>query len=473
MIQAKVFQELHDRLSRVQATRTLAGRHTTKSTTRRSAGHWAVRAALLLGGCGVCSVWWFNTASSALGAPGDLTTALGRVSGLVGAYLVLVQLLLLARLPWLERAVGLDRLAGWHRGLGTNVVLLLCGHVLAIVAGVGLTEQETPWSATWEVLTTYPDMLLAVLGMALFLIVAVTSGRALRARLSYESWYWVHVTTYLAVALTFFHQISAGADFVLDPAARVLWIGLYAVVAGCVLCWRLLLPARRWFQHALVVDRVVRETPNTVSVWLRGRRLSELDAQPGQFFLWRFVTVGHLWSAHPYSLSAPVRHDRLRITVKAVGDHSHRLGRLRRGVPVFAEGPFGHFTARQRRRSGVLLVAGGSGIGPVRALAERLLQQGGDIVLLYRASNWDDVALKGELDRLADYGLRVRYLVGSRAEIGHDPLDRRNLRRIVPDVAHRDTYVCGPEGMTAAVCAALRALGVPRQHIHTEEFSLR
>lgn len=383
------------------------------------------------------------------------------------------QLLLFARLPWLERAVGLDRLAGWHRGLGMNVVLLLCGHVLLVVAGVGLSEQEAPWSATWEVLSTYPDMLLAVVGMVLFLAVAVTSGRALRARLSYEAWYWTHVTAYVAVALTFFHQISAGADFVLDPAARVLWIGLYGVVACCVLWWRLVLPARRWFRHAMTVERVVRETPNTVSVWLRGRRLSELDAQPGQFFLWRFVTVGHVWSAHPYSLSAPVRRDRLRITVKAVGDHSHGLVRLRRGVPVFAEGPFGHFTARSRTRSGVLLVAGGSGIGPVRALAERLLEQGGDVVLLYRASSWADVALRAELDHLADDGLQVLYLVGSRVDLGYDPLDRRGLRRLVPDAAHRDAYVCGPTGMTVAVCAALRSLGVSRHHIHTEEFSLR
>lgn len=428
---------------------------------------------MLLGGCAVCSLWWFNTAPSALDGPGAVATSAGRVAGLIGAYLVLLQLLLLARLPWLERAVGLDRLASWHRGLGTNVVILLCGHVLLIVAGVGLTERETPWSATWEVLTTYPDMLLAAIGIVLFLAVAVTSGRLMRTRLSYESWYWIHVTTYVAVAFSFFHQISAGADFVLVPAARLLWIGLYAAVACCVLFWRVALPARRWFRHALTVDRVVRETPNTVSVWLRGRHLGELDALPGQFFLWRFVTVGHLWSAHPYSLSAAARDDRLRITVKAVGDHSHGLGRLRRGVPVFAEGPFGHFTTQARRRPGVLLIAGGSGIGPVRALAGELLGEGGDIAVLYRASTWDDVALRGELDRLAEHGLRVRYIVGRRAELGHDPLDRRGLRRLVPDVAHRDVYVCGPEGMTTTVCAALRSLGVPRQQIHTEEFSLR
>ena len=421
----------------------------------------------------MCGLWWSDTSAASLQTPGATLTAAGRVAGLVGAYLVLVQLLLLARLPWLERAVGLDRLAAWHRGLGTNVVLVLSAHVVLVVSGVALAEQDTAWSASWEVLTTYPDMLLALAGMALFLAVAITSARAARARLSYEAWYWLHVTTYVAVALTFFHQISAGADFVLNPVARAVWIGLYAVVAGSVVWWRLVRPASRWFRHALTVDRVVRETPDTVSVWLRGHRLDELDARPGQFFLWRFVTVGHVWTAHPYSLSAPVRGHRLRITVKDAGDHSGGLAHLRRGVPVFAEGPFGHFTADARHHRSALLIAGGSGIGPIRALAEQLLREGDDVVLLYRASTWADVALRAEIDAMAEDGLRVRYLVGRRSELRADPLGPRPLRHWVPDLAARDVFICGPSGMTETVLASLRRLGVARHHIHSEEFSLR
>jgi predicted ferric reductase len=428
---------------------------------------------LASGGLAVCALWWSDTSAASLQTPGAALTATGRVAGLVGAYLVLVQLLLLARLPWLERAVGLDRLAAWHRGLGTNVVLVLSTHVVLVVSGLALTEQDTPWSAFWEILTTYPDTLLAFVGMVGFLVVAISSARAARARLSYETWYWLHVLTYVAVGVAFFHQISAGADFVLNPAARVVWIGLYAAVAGCVVWWRLALPARHWFRHALTVDRVVRETPDTVSVWLRGHRLDELDARPGQFFLWRFVTVGHLWSAHPYSLSAPVRAHRLRITVKDAGDHSGGLAHLRRGVPVFAEGPFGHFTADARHHRAVLLVAGGSGIGPVRALAEQLLGEGDDVVLLYRASTWADVALRAEIDAMVDDGLRVRYLVGRRTELRADPLGPRSLRRWVPDLVARDVFICGPSGMTETVLASLRRLDVPRHHIHTEEFSLR
>jgi predicted ferric reductase len=443
------------------------------ATNAHPATHWPVRALLTAGGVAACGFWWFDPASAALASPGDVLTAAGRVAGLVGAYLALVQLLLLARVPRLERAIGFDRLAAWHRGLGTNVVLILVAHVLLVTAGLALTERHAPWSAAWEIITTYPDMLLAVAGLALFLVVAFSSAHLARSRLSYETWYLLHLTTYLALALAFFHQISSGADFVTDPKARLLWIACYAAVAGCVVWWRGVVPVRRWFRHAITVDRVVRETPDTVSVWLRGRNLAELNARPGQFLLWRFVTVGHLWSAHPYSLSAPVQGHRMRITVKDAGDHSAALARLHRGVPVFAEGPFGRFTADNRQLDRVLLISGGSGIAPIRALAEQLLGERTDVVLVHRASSWQDVPFRAELDAMASRGLTARYLIGRRAELRADPLGPHSLRRLVPDIQRRSVYVCGPQGMTATVLASLHRLGVPARHIHTEEFSLR
>ena len=444
-------------------------------TTDPTTSHLAVRLVLVLGAVAIVGLWWHDPTS--LTGPGDRVTAAGRLAGLLGAYLVLVQLILMSRLGWFERAVGFDRLTAWHRGLGTNTVLLLVAHVLLVVEGYALSDHRDVASTTWRVLSTYPEMLKATIGIVLFGAVAVSSGRAARRRLSYEAWYALHLTAYVAVALAFSHQLASGEDFVGHPYNRLLWWAMYLFVAGVLLLGRVLLPVRAWFRHRLLVDHVVVESPGVVSVWLRGRRLDQLGARAGQFLLWRFLAPGHLWSAHPYSLSAAPDHGALRITVKDAGDHSAALAHLRSGTPVLAEGPFGHFTLDKRVRSRLLFVAGGAGIGPVRALAEELVMRGRqhhvDAVLLYRAGHPDDLALRGELDRLAHRtGLRVHYLVGHRRDLRHDPLSPRHLAELVPDARSRDVYVCGPPGMTHNVLRAMRELRVPVRQLHSEEFEM-
>ena len=445
------------------------------STPAPSASHLTVRLALLAGAAAIVAMWWLDP--SPLHGPGAAVTAAGRLSGLLGAYLVLVQLLLMARLVWFENAVGFDRLTAWHRGLGTNTVLLLVMHVLLIVEGYSLTDHRGVASTGWRVVSTYPDMLKATAGLLLFGLVAVTSGRAVRRRLGYEAWYAVHLCAYAAVALAFSHQLAAGQDFVGHPINRALWWAMYLFVAVELVRGRLLLPVRTWLRHRLLVERVVVESPGVVSVWVRGRRLDELGAEAGQFLLWRFLAPGHLWSAHPYSLSAAPAGGRLRITVKDAGDHSAALAHLRLGTPVIAEGPFGHFTLARSGSSRLLFIAGGSGIAPIRALAEELCLRGAphrlDAVLLYRAGHVRDLALSAELDHLArEAGLRVVYLVGHRTELDRDPLSVAALHELVPDVRSRDVYVCGPAGMTHHVLRALRELRVPVRQLHSEDFEM-
>ncbi|WP_349305846.1 ferredoxin reductase family protein [Pseudofrankia sp. DC12] len=422
----------------------------------------------------VVSLWWTSTSGSSVHGGAAVLTSLGRVSGLLAAYLMLVELLLMARVPVLERAVGLDRLAAWHRGLGTNIVVLMVSHVLLIVWGYGLADHHQPVAELFTVITTYPEMWKATIGTLLFVAVAVASARRLRPRISYELWYLLHLTVYASVLLVYGHQTANGAEFVGHPVNRTLWQLMYVTVAACLVIWRLALPLGRVVRHGMRVERVVEETPGVVSVWIRGRHLDRLGVQPGQFLLWRFLAPGHWLTAHPYSLSARPRPDRLRITVKAAGDHSGAIARLRPGTFVAAEGPFGHFTADRATRGKALLIAGGSGIGPVRALAEDLAARGDDVIVVHRARDARELALWPELRRMAqERRLRVHGVVGSRRELGYDPLAADLVEASVPDVLARDVFICGPTGLTHGLVRSLRLLGLPDEQIHTEDFSLR
>ena len=420
-------------------------------------------------GNALVAVWlWLQ---NGLGDARDVPTALvsaGRLSGLLGAYAALVQLALLSKLPALERAAALDRRVAWHRAAAVGCMGLLCGHAVLITAGYAIGDRIGLPAEIGRLVNGYPGLITAVAALALLVGVTATSARRLRRRLSYETWYFAHLYVYLAVALAYGHQLATGSDFVGNPGARAYWTGLYLVTAVLVLAGRVGWPLGRAFRFRLRVLQVLDEGPTATSIEVGGRRLDRLTVQSGQFFSWRFLTRDHWWESHPFSLSAAPDGRRLRITVKGLGDFTTRVRSIPLGTRVIAEGPFGALTAASRRRRRVALIAGGVGITPIRALLEDMPGAPGDIAVVYRTARAADVILRDELDELAGRrGAEIHYLVGEpRPPSGDD------LRALVPDIADRDVFVCGPPEMTRATRATLRRSGVPNRQITTESFSL-
>ena len=425
-------------------------------------------AAIIVGGIATLGLWVVNSPSES--GLGDWLTGAGRLTGLAAGYTVVVILALMARVPALERGIGADRLTRWHAMGGRYTVCLVVAHATLITWGYSVSAHNGLVHQTSELLMSYPDVLMATVAGGLFVMVGITSARAARKRLRYETWYLLHLYTYLAIALSFSHQFANGDQFMSNLPARAVWSLLYGTVAALLIWYRFLTPLRQWRRHQLRVVAVHQEVPGVVSLLIRGKHLGELGIEPGQFLRFRFLSRGLWWASNPYSLSAPVQPDLLRITVRQLGDHSGALSSVKPGTRVYAEGPYGAFTAARRKRRKVLLIAGGVGITPVRALFETLPSPA-DVTLLYRASKPEDVVFYPELERIAAArGSTVRYLMGRRRELGYDPLSARSLAVLVPDISQRDVFVCGPEGMTSAVRAALRECGVPARHIHHESF---
>jgi predicted ferric reductase len=418
-----------------------------------------------LGGVAVIALWWHGTPS--VDGLGGWLTGAGEILGLLAGYGVVVLVALMARLPPLERGVGTDQLARWHAMGGRYVVCVVWSHALLITWGYAVQAHTSVVSETATLLTQYPDVLMATVGGSLLLGVGIVSMRAARRRVRYETWYYLHLYTYLAIALAFSHQFADGASFVSNLAARFWWATMYLTVAVLILTYRIVVPLRSYARHRFHVIGIKEEGPGIISVYIGGSRLDELGAEPGQFFRWRFLTRSLWWSSHPYSLSAAAGRDVLRITVKDLGDHSQALARLQPGTRVFAEGPYGAFTTADSGR-GTVLLAGGVGITPLRAMFATLPAP---VTLIYRASSERDVVFRDELDAIAAArGASVHYLIGSRAEIGGDPLSPRVLTSLVPGLEQQDVYVCGPPGMTSAAISALRTAGVPKRSIHHESF---
>ncbi len=467
-------------------TTTIAPRAAAPAATRRAvravprwwadAGGLAAAVSLLI----VAALWVSNRGLQGIGgAWPDVMSSLGRLTGLLASDLLLLQVLLMARVPLVERAFGQDRLAHWHRWTGFTSFNLMVAHIVLITIGYAGAADANLFGELWDLTVDYPGMLLAAAGTVLLVLVVVTSMRAARRKLRYESWHLLHLYAYLGVGLALPHQLWTGTDFIASAWSRAYWWTLYAAAAGAVLVYRLGLPAWRNWRHRLVVDRVVAEGPGLTSVYLHGRDLDRLPVRAGQFFQWRFLD-GPGWSrAHPYSLSATPHTGVLRITAKDLGDGSARVATLKPGTRALIEGPYGKLTGDRYTGGPVVMLACGIGVTPLLALLGELPYAHGQATLVYRARNEAEIAFRGELDWLARHrGVRVVYLLGARARrpswlpaSAAGQSDAEALHRLVPHIAAADVYVCGPDAWTVAARAAAGAAGAAPQRVHTELFA--
>jgi predicted ferric reductase len=480
----------------------------------------------------VVALWVMNQGGPlSLTASDRATGSLGLLAGLLASDLMILQVVLLARIPWVERSWGHDLLTRRHRLLGFASFWLMTAHVTLFAVERSTREPTAIPDALLSLFVTDSWMLFATVGTLLLIMVVVTSVRAARRRLRYESWHLLHLYSYAGIAATFPHTFTDGADFH-ETWTRVYWWCLYGFAFAATLLYRVALPAWRSFRHRLRVESVVTEAPGTVSVTLRGHRLDRMRTASGQFFVWRFLD-GPGWSrGNPYTLSAAPTPDRLRITIKAAGDGSERAARLTPGTRALIEGPYGTLTARHRTRPGMLLMAAGIGITPMRALIEDTSYAPGEATLIYRYGAEEHAVFADELREIATHrGVELILLPGPRrADTSWQPAgsahgdgtpwqsdgpvhlasaswqttssahgadtarqaaapahfadtsgratgsarldnDAQALRNLVPDIAQRDVYVCGPPAWITAVRKAARGAGAHRDSIHTEEFA--
>lgn len=345
---------------------------------------------------------------------------------------------------------------------------LIAAHVLLIITASAVEADRAWFAGIAVVIRTNPGIVPALGGLIIMVTAGLTSWRRARRRLRHETWWTLHLLTYAGIVLAFFHQVVAGDTFD-DGAARAFWVALYVLVFGLVLWNRVLVPVARSRRHRLSVTEVVRESGDVVSVWMTGRDLDRMRLLPGQFMNFRFRHGGLSYEAHPFSVSGRDG-ERLRITVKALGDASTALMEVPAGTRVTFEGPYGVMTPPRAEGSRYVLVAGGVGIGPIVSLVRGLGARGVPIDVIYRASVPEDLVLADELRELEAAGtIRLHLLPGPRAV---QRMDAEHLTALLGDISDATVFTCGPAALNEAVDASARALGVPASRIHSELFDL-
>jgi predicted ferric reductase len=418
-------------------------------------------------GLSIGLAFWGQSFSSYESAGGWFTLA-GRITGLTGTYLMIIMVLLVTRLPWLEETVGQVRLVKWHRTVGGWPIVLIALHVVFITIGYAQASHVGALAEFWTFILHYPDMLTATVAFVLLVMAGVTSLPVVRRKMKYQTWWAVHLYLYLALVLSFAHEIKTGVMFIGHPVTLDSWIALSAGTAGAILGYRILRPLVRNLLLQLRVVDVREEAPGVYSIIMTGRNVSRLHVSGGQFFQWRFMAKGLWWHSHPYSLSALPRPPYIRMTIKRLGLQSLAATRLKPGTRVFVEGPYGVFTPHARRSERVVLIGAGVGISPIRALLEDLPATA-KVTVILRASTVEDLVHRDEVtDLVKARGGQLHEIVGSRHDVR---LDAPVLRKLISNVRNSDVFVCGPTGFSVGITEALIELGVHRDRIHQETFA--
>ena len=404
-------------------------------------------------------------------AAGGSIVALGRLTGALLQLAMMVQLLLIGRVPWIERAFGHERMNTVHRTLGYSLAALLLAHPALTIWGQSISNTSTLWNAYQHILFNFlkknvDDYVNTSIAAGLFFAVMLSSIPPLRRKLGYDRWHLAHLATWIAIFMSLNHQTRTG-DFEKAPALYF-WLGLAYGVIGLTILFRAMRPLWLWWRHRFTVDRIQAEAPGIWSVYVRGQRLEDLRFQSGQYAELLFIRRG-LWMPHPFSFSQAHDGKTLRFTIKAYGRYTQRIERLHSGTRLLIDGPLGVFTANRARREKILMIAGGIGITPLRALAEELAPQGRDLLLLYGAQNESAFIFRTELAALAGRYPNFHIHYAPSNEMGR--IDAALLTKLAPDLSDRESFLCGPPAMIASLRIALRDLGTPDSQIHFERFS--
>ncbi|MEN9713714.1 MAG: hypothetical protein RLZZ164_378 [Actinomycetota bacterium] len=426
----------------------------------------------------VVAVFFLDGGAQNLSSVQTILSAIDRLTALVATDLLLIDILLIARLPWIDHYYGQDKATVAHKKLGKPILYLVIAHFISSVVQYSITDGKNVIDEFFSLLTIQ-DLLLATFAFILMVLVVVTSLNFARKAITYEAWYLVHLLAYGSVLAAIPHQFSTGSDIAGKPVAQVYWITLYLFVLVNVVWYRVLLPIVRSMRASLRVAAVTRESSDTVSLYLTGRNVASLGGEAGQFYMLRIMTATQWWRPHPFSISAAPNDSFVRFTIGNRGDDTAMMQNLKPGTRVVLEGPYGVFTEERRTKEKVVLMAAGIGIPPVRALAESMAARPGDVTIVYRLRDQADASLLEEVREVARRrGMRLFVLDGKRGvgtswmnvdQFGRQDAER--LAQMAPDIANSDVYICGPTPWTHAVVKTLRELKTEERLIHAEEFA--
>lgn len=411
----------------------------------------------------ICFGWWQGSGQQ-LTTSSDQLIAVARLFGLLASFSILLEVLLMSRIPLFERNFSLEETVELHRLNGYFLLSLIIGHIVFVVIGYNAGMDGSFWQQFLNLNNNFEDVFKATVGTVIFFCVTFLTFGVVRKHLRYELWYITHLLVYVAILLTFLHQVNIGGDLIKYAWFKYFWFALFGLVFTMLAYFRFAVMFVHAFRFDFRVLRVVKEATDIYSIYIGGNNVRNFMFIPGQYASWRFLDRALWFEAHPFSFSLSPGNDVLRVTAKTHGDFSKKLLGMQKGTKVLLDGPRGAFTSRLATTKSVTLIAGGIGIAPFISKIPVLLATGKKVTLLYSVRNSSELAFLDELKAFEHKGLILHVFITGKSS-------RINTSDLVATVTLQTTvFICGPDAMTKALPETLMRLGLSKKNVITERF---
>jgi len=402
---------------------------------------------------------------------------IGKNCALVAFIILSLQVILAARIKWIERPFGLDMIFRYHKAAGVLALGLLLLHFPLVAWGSGHWYLLTSLDVRWPVW----------LGrLALLALVANVVASRWRRKLHIEFQSWRSLHNFLGVvtiSFGFVHGFWLGGDLK-APAMRIYWVAAL-VSAGMIYLFHKAIWPVRFKRNPYTVTAVCQEAPKIWTIHLEPSAGKNVyPYAPGQF---HYVTFrrgrGLPVEEHHWTISWTPTRPGVASTIKEVGDFTSTIGQTKVGDRADVDGAYGRFSYLfYPGEDDLLFICGGIGITPFLAMLRHMHDTGARkrVLLLWSNRTEQELVAREELGQIAKSGRPELKVALFLTKAGEDwkgergRIDREAIARYLepPSGATRGAYVCCPPPMSRDIIRALRNLGIPAEHIHDEGFSL-
>jgi predicted ferric reductase len=290
----------------------------------------AAAALLLAGAIWVPFIFESQTLRYQLGIARSMLLA-GHIMGTAAGFLLLIQMILVARSRFLDRVFAINRLLLFHRVNAIIILIMAVVHLLLILNTLGgqiLSFEFSQWPEYTGIL-----LLMMIAGVVFSGLFRGTIG------LKYQFWIFFHrIFTPFAILLLCIHLYFVSNTFHYEGA----YILAICFFAACLLTYLVLrLKKLSVFRPSFRVNKVLEAGKDIHTLELLPKKDHAITYTPGQFAFLKIRSSGISGEEHPFTISSsPTRQPILQFTIKDAGDWTNRVKEVKAGDRASIHGPF-------------------------------------------------------------------------------------------------------------------------------------